>query len=432
METNKIYQGHVLDILAIFPNESIDCIVTSPPYYGLRDYKTEPQIWDGDKNCEHDFEIKERYIHRGSADNTVHGAINKGGLEVDWKTKDGFCLKCNAWKGQLGLEPSLNLYIKHLLQITAELKRVLKKTGTLWWNHGDSYGGSGTGQKLEHRGKLTLGQMSSQTTEAMTKLRKESTYPEKSLILQAHRLAICMIDEQHWILRNTLIWWKPNCMPSSIKDRFTVDYEPIFFFTKSKKYYFEQQFEPLSESYLKENRPFGILRQRLYKNSKYVKGGYGNNQFKNKKNLTTKQKAYRESFVSGGGNIDSGGINNPNSRKKAIERMLKSNGRNMRSVWSINPQPFPEAHFAVFPEELVEIPIKAGCPKGGIVLDPFIGSGTTAVVAKGLGRNYIGVEINPKFVKMAEERLKITKEQFRMIAEIKKIGETNKKLLEYG
>src|SRR3990167_2205731 len=184
---NKIICGDSLEVLKTLPTDSVDCIITSPPYYGLRDYGVD---------------------------------------------------------GQIGLEKSLAEYLDRMLAITAELKRVLKFTGTLWWNHGDSYAGSGMGggdtgfSKERHRPEL----LSYKTGKNKRPLNKEN--PTKSLLLQAHRLAIRMIDEQGWILRNQLIWHKPNCMPSSVKDRFTVDFEPIFFFTKSKKYWFEPQREP--------------------------------------------------------------------------------------------------------------------------------------------------------------------------------------------
>jgi len=361
MKTNEIHCGDAAKILKEFPNESVDCIITSPPYYGLRDYGTE---------------------------------------------------------GQIGNEKTFDEYLDKILQITAELKRVLKKTGTLWWNHGDSYGGSGMG--------------------VGTKIYKESYQHEKRpetergntkcLMLQAHRLAIRMIDEQGWILRNQIIWHKPNCMPASVKDRFTVDFEPILFFTKSKKYWFDQQKEALADP-------------------------------------------TRTNFTSGRRTFGKNKDRNDNDMGERSKNYSFPDGRNKRCVWKINTKPYPEAHFAVFPEELCEIPIKAGCPeficnkcgkarekiietktleryelpkdnpnyrpsrydkdtpykgqgmryaetiekgltdcgcnagwKNGIVLDPFIGSGTTAIVAERLGRKWIGIELNPEYKKLAESR----------------------------
>jgi len=273
-------------------------------------------------------------------------------------------------------------------------------------------------------------------------------------------------EGDRWRLRNIICWYKPNAMPSSVRDRFSVDWEPIFFFSKSKKYWFEQQFDPLSEVYLKDKRPFNILRQRLYPRSKYVKEHYGSNQFKTKKLV-----GYRDAIPVGGANIEYGGINDPIAHKETEQRMRERGVRSKRCVWRIPTQPFKDAHFATFPEKLIEPMIKAGCPefickkcgkareailepseeykkllgkswhnhsadaeqgatqktgiattadyklKGysdchcnagwnkGIILDPFMGSGTTAVVAKKLGRNYVGIELNLNYIKMAEKRL---------------------------
>src|SRR3990167_7944004 len=314
-----------------------------------------------------------------------------------------------------------------MLLITAEFRRVLKSTGTLWWNHGDSYGGSGMGVGSK---------IKKESFQHNKRPATERGY-EKCLSLQAHRLAIRMIDEQGWILRNTIIWNKPNCMPSSAKDRFTVDYEPIFFFSKSKKYFFEPQYEP-SIWYKKDKRA--------------ITGGIT----KSGKSITQQGNQYA---------INKSGSFNHNSPGE----------RNKRSVWRIPTQPFPEAHFATFPEALIETPIKAGCPefictkcgvarqkvyssqgnwnerkekygaiggamqsgsgqqvgkgwshdvtptreykglsdcgcgapfRAGVVLDCFFGSGTVGLVALKLNRNFIGIELNEKYIKIAEDRLR--------------------------
>ncbi|MGI8468255.1 MAG: DNA-methyltransferase, partial [Pyrinomonadaceae bacterium] len=156
---------------------------------------------------------------------------------------------------------------------------------------------------------------------------------------------------------------KPNAMPQSIKDRFTVDFEKIFFFVKNRKYYFRQQYEQLKN-------PERLKRRLLDPN---------------------KTHKYTKSYWFSA---------NPQISEKQRLRMLET-GRNKRCVWTIGTINFAGSHFAVYPPKLIETPIKAGCPEGGIVLDPFIGSGTTAVVAKKLGRNFIGIELNPKYVKIA-------------------------------
>jgi len=367
---NKIHQGHAIDVLKEFPDKFINMVMTSPPYWALRDYgEGTERIWDADENCEHNFEIIERQLHSGTLDltKTVHHALKVGALKTDWKTKDGFCNKCGAWKGQLGLEPTFDLYIKHLCDIFDEVKRVLRDDGTIWVNIGDSYNSHGeTGKKDKHKygGFSKVEHLHAGGVK---------NYPSKCLCQVPFRFAIEMVN-RGWILRNTIIWHKRNCMPSSVKDRFTIDFEYIFFFSKKKKYYFEQQFEPYSEESIKDflgRKKRGVLRWGTGKTSK----NWGTNLDADKKGRS------RNEFYS-----------NPQ-------------GRNKRATWTINPQPFPDAHFAVFPPELCETPIKAGCPEKGIVLDPFAGSGTACLVAKQMGRRYVGIDINEKYVKMAKKRL---------------------------
>jgi len=292
--TQQVLIGNCAEILKTLPSESVDCVVTSPPYWGLRDYKTEP---------------------------------------VEWP---------DGWVGQLGLEPTPQLYIQHLVGIFDEIKRVLKKTGTCWVNLGDTYGGT--------------------------------TKTAKSLAQIPSRFAIAMTDSG-WILRNEIIWHKPNCLPSSVKDRFTVDFEKLFFFVKSKRYYFEQQLEVATE-------PIG--------------------------------RAVKLGAKTLGGDAVLGSPANRPDRKPFI-----NNGRrNKRTVWSITTRPYKGAHFAVFPPELVETPIKAGCPPGGVVLDPFGGSGTTSEVARRLGRASIIIELNPDYLELVKERARTDIPDLRSFEEV--------------
>lgn len=344
LETNKIHCMEIREALKQMPDEFIDCVITSPPYWALRDYGSEPQIWDGDSDCEHEW--RGNIDHPGSRSNDDSNIKRKEvfGKRDNW-AKTNFCTKCNAWKGELGLEPTFDLYIKHLCDIFDEIKRVLKKTGTCWVVIGDTYGSSSGTHRGQKKGMVSRG-------------RDVVNGFEKALIQIPSRFAIEM-SNRGWILRNEIIWHKPNCMPSSAKDRFTVDFEKVFFFTKSKKYFFKQQFEPF------KSKPTKLRDKR--------NEGYG------KAYLTPLGKGLRSGYEQG--------------------------AKNKRCVWEICPQPFPEAHFAVFPEKLVEPMIKAGCPEKGIVLDPFMGSGTTCVVTKKLGRNYIGIDINQKYVDMAQKRI---------------------------
>lgn len=294
---DKILQGDVVAVLKTLPDESVDCVVTSPPYYALRDY----------------------------------------GME-----------------GQIGLENSAEDYVWVLMQVFDEIKRVLKKTGTLWVNIGDTYYGGGR-NKGNHNPKVK-----SKSVRGLVDLGDTVPGPKgqaKSLAQIPSRFALAMTSRD-WILRNEIIWHKPNCMPSSVKDRFTVDFEKVYFFTKSTHYHFEQQFEPAAYDGRKDTK---------YK----------------------------------GGPKDMAGGAHERWQKDAQGNHIK----NKRSVWSISTKPFKEAHFATFPEDLIEPMVLAGCPQGGAVLDPFMGAGTTGVVAKKLGRHYLGIELNPEYIKMAEARI---------------------------
>jgi DNA modification methylase len=321
----------------------------------------------------------------------------------------------NGWKGQLGLEPTFDLYLSHLCDIFDEVKRVLKPEGTLWVNIGDTYGGGGTGGHPDNKYKQAFGM-------------RAVPYSPKSLCLIPFRFAIEMVN-RGWILRNTIIWHKPNCMPSSAKDRFTVDFEYLFFFSKQKKYYFEQQFE--------ENT-IGTLERARYKQ---------------------------------GTKVHSKRIGDDGHPDMYLTDII-TNGRNKRCVWTIPTMPCSEAHFAVYPEKLIETPIKAGCPefickkcgkarkkiieygdkftmdglphksgqphscnkkekgsgryhlpsreitqKGytdcgcnaglepGIVLDPFAGRGTTGIVAQKLGRQYVLIELGEYYAGLCRKNL---------------------------
>ena len=260
--------------------------------------------------------------------------------------------------GQLGREKTPQEYISNLMAIMNECKRVLKKSGSLWVNIGDSYAG--------HKGEMrNPGYKNKQNGyEYVQDCYNKKEYwvkgaPIKSLIGIPERFVIAMTDSG-WIRRNTIIWYKPNCMPSSAKDRFTVDFEYFYFFTKSPKYYFETQYEPFSDS------PVGWR-----KDGRTAINGKGNGEL-------SKRNRFGES---------------------------SDNGRIKRSVWKITTRSFRDAHFATFPEALVETPIKACCPPNGVVLDPFFGSGTVGVVTKKLGRNFLGIELNESYIQIAQNRL---------------------------
>lgn len=309
---NKIINGNSLEVLKTLPDGIIDCCVTSPPYWGLRDYG-------------HDE--------------------------------------------QLGSEEHFELFITNLCNIFDEVKRVLKPEGTCWINLGDTYGGSGSGT-TKNADTSKYVENSKQVYVLPNGTAKASQFRgtnlNKSLLMIPERFAIEMIS-RGWILRNQIIWHKPNQMPSSATDRFTVDFEKMFFFTKSPQYYFEQQLEP----YETELDRWGGEQKRNPKNEKFDPA----------------EKA------------------NANSLARTRDMRPNKDGRNMRTVWSINTEPCADAHFATYPQKLVLTPIKSGCPENGLVLDPFFGSGTTGIYALKAGRKYLGIELNPEYVKIAEKRL---------------------------
>ena len=481
----KLMNGNVLEMLRNIPDESVDCVVSSPPYYGLRDYssvetisaKTEqavidltdtkireyekkyagyrfhhndPQsndekktwfctirididaVWDADPECEHEW----KEISNGRTDETGFER-NRKGLNNAAETLDGnkrnavsrlapvthdsnVCFKCHAWKGQLGLEPTYKMFIEHLLLITNELKRVLKPTGTLFWNMGDTY--SGAGQK--ETGKAVYEQKDFRQSPI------KSDLPNKSLMMIPERLAMGMID-QGWILRNKLIWYKPNGMPSSVRDRFSNKWEYIFFFSKNGKYYFDLDSvrKPLSEGSIKRISQKNIPNQlqsgktadfALTTNTGNIPKILNNMHQKYEKegSYTGKHSGYKN--LDGSDRINENGANPGDVLKEPAVRhksWVSNAGHNFThkrkydpdadggDFLSIATRAHPFAHFAVYPETLIEPLIKAGCPKDGVVLDPFNGSGTTMLVARNLGRSAIGIDVNPIYSEIVKKRL---------------------------
>ncbi len=216
-EFQRLYQGDVRELLPALSEASVDMVITSPPYYGLRKYDGEPVIWDGDKGCKHEWITKERLMHNGRGDAQKGGKFSTQPPMPDMPIQENFCRLCDAWRGQLGLEPTPELYIRHLCDIFDLTKRVLKKTGVMFVNLDDSYAESG----------------------------KASGVPAKSLIGIPERFVLEMMN-RGWIRRNTIIWHKNNPMPESVKDRFTSDFEYLYMFSQQQHYYFEQQFEEYS------------------------------------------------------------------------------------------------------------------------------------------------------------------------------------------
>src|SRR3990167_9805802 len=275
MEVDKIICGDTLEVLKTFPDEFVDCVVTSPPYWGLRDYGVD---------------------------------------------------------GQMGLEPHFNEYMEKLIAIFDEIKRVLKKEGTIFVNLGDTYSGNKEGK--------TDAKVSNYLKNTTTRLHKKAVIQEKSLCQIPSRFALRM-TENGWILRNTIIWHKKNAMPSSVLDRFTNKYEQVFFFTKNKKYYFDIDSVRVPFE-TDEKRPDGVVRNRKYGyDSKFniMQAEKMNSprarisrKYNTKEGTKTRQQEKQA--------IASGIRRNPESE---YERNPK--GKNPGDVWALNSEPYPEAHF---------------------------------------------------------------------------------------
>jgi len=457
-----VKNGNVLDELKKIEDESVDCVVTSPPYYGLRSYNGAETVWGGNPECEHEFTNK-WHKPRGGGDPVETTSVGNNLKQPHFEYDSLSCIRCGAWKGQLGLEPTYQMYLDHLLMITAELKRVLKPSGTLFWNMGDSY--ASEGGPARHRGysdpkwaKARNGSFDEPTA-----------YPQgiksKSLMMLPERFAIGMID-QGWILRNKIIWYKRNGMPSSVRDRFSNKWEYVFFFVKSKRYFFDLDAvrKPLADPdrmlravsgkrYSQQeaidsffgtphnglNKPRPNIKKILlpednmtlylpevlhpsevgYKfdtdKKKYV-GNWPESNIKHDLAVNRKgsyddplhTKPYNSKGANPGDVINTPAVRNKSWYSNAGHEYTHERKYDIDAdggdFMDIPTRPHSFAHFAVYPETLIEPLIKAGCPEDGTVLDPFAGSGTTGVVAKKLGRSAILIEISKEYVDIIYKR----------------------------
>jgi DNA modification methylase len=445
--------------------------VTSPPYYGLRDYGTANWV-GGDEKCDH---VEKTNKQGGEADRPHHS-------EEKFQYKN-ICHKCGAIRQdkQIGLEETPELYIEKLVEVFREVKRVLKDDGTLWLNLGDSYfhtikndrNGLSSGKVSRNEKFIRINQ----------KIKSEYLKP-KDLIGIPWRVAFAL-QADGWYLRQDIIWHKPNPMPESVTDRCTKSHEYIFLLAKNQKYYFDNEA-------IKEPQRIGKWRPRdakiLHPNSGRAvpsnRAGDNEDGMRNKRSVWTVDNKYqnketesqfRQGMHRGRGDgivekrnlpiqkdfvdklranfivnklvkktglpkthiehwfrYDESGFAYPSKEDwekvgsnlfpELLEVFYESDAidknfdgkRNKRSIWTITTKPFKEAHFATFPEDLVKSCILAGCPKGGIVMDCFMGAGTTALVALKLNRKSIGIELNPKYIEIANKRIKPFMEQKRL------------------
>lgn len=401
MRTNIIYNKSSLSMPEIDDN-SIDTIVTSCPYWGLRNYgKGANQIWDGVPGCKHrwgnELVIRERGSIMGPTAQV--GNQRNSAIAKTHSIRGRFCQLCGAWYGQLGLEPTLELYLEHMLLITKECHRVLKPTGVMWWNHGDNYNSKRSAPNAPKLGKRErkYNQVSIISNDI----------PLKCLCLQNYRLILRMIDEQGWILRNTVIWNKPNNMPSSTKDRLTNKYEPVFFLVKNirARYYWNEKTGLMaSKKPSKDKQVEGVdwdwqevgfvdkntfnVGVRDVGKERFMEGAtekekknYGKSKLKKKSfwhslnywfdldairekhkylEIEKRRKDFADKVHYGGQQVEMRGKNRYG--RSRIEDFNPS-GKNPSDVWTIPTQPYPEAHFATFPEKLIFKPIISCCPE---------------------------------------------------------------------
>ena len=366
----ELFCGDSLDVLKKLEDNSVNCCITSPPYYGLRDYGT--AHWEGgDPNCPHyrQNKVQKEHTNTGHA-NTFSEA---GGIgDAIYKT---VCPLCGAVRvdKQVGLEETPEKYIERLVDIFHEVKRVLKDDGTLWVNIGDTYNASSykrdeksIGYAKQHTNRGTYENVVERSTDKNSKV--------KDLIGIPWMLAFAL-KADGWYLRQDIIWHKPNPMPESVKDRCTKSHEYIFLLSKSPTYYFD--YEAIQE----EATGYDGRKDTMLKGSKkYAEGEY----YPSNIHINTVASKGHERW------------------KWDFDDNVPV--RNKRDVWTVSLSPYKGAHFATFPKKLIEPCILAGCPKDGIVLDVFNGSGTTGEVSMENDRKYIGIELNPKFIDMTTER----------------------------
>ena len=336
------------------PDEVVHCVVTSPPYWGLRDYGT--ATWEGgDPECDHNPQ-KEDTGQRKDREQP----LGRGGV---FKETCGMCGAKRVDK-QMGLEETPQDYIDRMVELFREVRRVLRKDGTLWLNIGDCYiGGGRAGNNGEAYGGMEKDRTDSGARWGKPTGKIKGLKP-KDLMMMPARLAIAL-QEDGWWIRSDIIWHKPNPMPESCKDRPTSSYEHIFLLTKSPTYFYDADAirEPISESTV------------------------------NRWKTTTPERR----------NPSPQGMNVGSVKGESFLGVNK-NGRNKRNVWYIATHSYNGAHFATYPTDLIIPCILAGSPKGGIVLDPFLGSGTTLEVCRKNDRIGLGFELNPDYKSLIRKR----------------------------
>lgn len=395
-----IYLGDCRTVLASLPDASVHCVVTSPPYWGLRDYGT--ATWDGgEATCDH--RIETAHQKQGATSQRAGRSNTESQRNENFRST---CGKCGARRidAQLGLEPTPEEYVANMVAVFREVRRVLRDDGTLWLNLGDSYAATRAGAAYG----WTNGKTSDRDAETMAAYKTVGLPPglkPKDLVGIPWRVAFAL-QADGWYLRSDIIWSKPNPMPESVTDRPTKAHEYLFLLSKSARYYYDADaVRERAESGPSDLRKMAEGRERIgglvkeQTDPKLAASGLTN--IGRRRSVGGKQLASAETRPDGMGRRMPGF----NGRWDVSEDAgIAPAGRNLRTVWTIATQPYPGAHFATFPRKLVEPCVKAGCPEGGTVLDPFAGSGTTAMVANALSRRAILIDLSADYLGQAMER----------------------------
>ena len=371
----RIACGDALTMLRREPAGSVDCCVTSPPYWGLRDYGLPPTVWGGDLECAHDFSVASasRGMSGGVGNGTLHGSQQgdrKGGDLRFSPAASAFCARCGAWRGCLGLEPTPDLYVAHLVDVFREVRRVLRDDATAWLNLGDSFAASRSHQVRDSKHVDAGNSMAAAAPPGLK---------PKDLVGIPWRVAFAL-QADGWYLRSDIVWAKTAPMPESVRDRPTRAHEFVFLLSKSAKYWYD------ADAIREPHATGGHWRASSHE--LHAPGQKPQRGIRRAKTATTPHLAGRRQAPEPG---------EPNA--------FHTLGRNARDVWTLGPDPYPGAHFATFPAELARRCILAGCPEGGTVLDPFGGSGTVGAVAARHGRNAVLFDLKPDYCAMARRRV---------------------------
>jgi DNA modification methylase len=473
-----LYQGDCRAVMAEIATESVNCVITSPPYWGLRDYGLPPTVWDDYSDPTqhtHEWEpLPVRRETRGPEASTLEGAFNKA---ARFDRSRGALCGCGAWLGCLGLEPDPWMFVNHVVEVFREVRRVLRKDGVVWLNIGDSY--------ADRANKRSDGESFREDRADVVPAKKNSIggpwklKAKDRIGIPQHVVQALQADGWWW--RDEVVWHKPNPMPSSVEDRTTPAHEMVYLLTKSGDSVFwthhdgrraerrpapdyrwldraDKTETPAEPADWREARlPDGERRWRrlnLWAGHDYFYDapaireigtttdprllefgprpdvGYPDvSQNRRRKGATPdKQSATGDAAVGSGSRTYPGFNERWDARVRAVDSIqmdpaarppgsdphagLHRAGtlrlapqRNKRSVWTVATQPYADAHFATFPEKLIEPMIVAGCPAGGLVLDPFGGSGTTGIVAEALGRRAVLIDLSPEYLEQALKRI---------------------------